>query len=264
MDDCDNYCHTIYDRDDTHAKRRDRGRRILGKKAQFCDAFYHVPQSGSGKHSCLDENNCTIAKRAKEPGHSWKVQPKTVVVVAKFEVDEKIKYEARYTNCHSGKEHAEDHFDLDIRIGKLSEELNNNAAEGNKLITLYLTYQPCNKSTGETTGTKPNQSCCKILRKVYSEVLRPKNIRLSIKATHTRRLDRTPAGNKEDEKLRRNAVRGIQQLIKSGVNVSGMEKKDWDYLFTLTCDKITGDEQRATLDETINEIFAGIPTWKIE
>ena len=200
------------------------------------------------------------------------MQPKTVVALAKFEVDEEIKYEARYTNCCDEKEHAEDLFDRDLRHGELSKEISN-ATERNrtKSITLYLTYQPCNKSTGETEGTRRNQSCCDILEEVYSKVLQPQSVSLCIKPTHTLRLDQKPAkkkycetGTDNHEVLRKNAVGGIQQLIESGINISGMQREDWDYLSTLTSANITGDEHRAKLDATITKIFAEIPTWKIE
>ena len=176
------------------------------------------------------------------------MQPKTVVALAKFEVDEKIKYEARYTNCYDGKEHAEDLFDRDLRHGELSKEISN-ATEGNrtKSITLYLTYQPCNNSTGKTQGTKPHQSCCEILKNLYSEKLEPESISLCIKATHTCRLVN------KDKKLQRNAVGGIQLLKGSGVNVTGMERNDWYYLRAPTSDS------RKTLDKAINKILAEIP-----
>jgi hypothetical protein len=95
-------------------------------------------------------------------------------------------------------------------------------------------------------------------------VLRPGNIGICVKATHTRRLDQTPATEYSHEVRRKNAVVGIQQLIESGVNVSGMNGEDWTYLFGLTRANNPGAGNRETLDETINEIFAEIPTWNIE
>ena len=193
------------------------------------------------------------------------MQPKTVVALAKFEVDEEIKYEARYTNCYDEKEHAEDLFDRDLRHGELSKEISN-ATERNrtKSITLYLTYQPCNKSTAKTQGTKPDQSCCEILRNLYSDVLEQQNIRLCIKVTHTRRLEQTRVTKGSDEVLRKNAVRGIQQLKERGINISGMNEEDWEYLFGLTRANNPGDDNRGTLDETINAIFAEILHWNTE
>ncbi len=254
MGDCDESCHEIYDSDDTHTIRRD-GRRILGNEVrQFCEAFYHVHEWSGRRHSCLDDDNCSIARRAQEhEPHKWTLQPKTVVALAKFEVDGKINYEARYTNCHGGKKHAEDFFGIDIQKGTLSEICNTAKETGTKLITLYLTYQPCNKST-----TDREKSCCDVLKEVYSKVLQPQSISLCIKATHSYRLDQKPAKEKSDEALRKNAISGIKQLIESGVNVSSMNEEDWTYLFRLTSANIPGADDlknRKSLDETIKGIF---------
>ena len=110
----------------------------------------------------------------------------------------------------------------------------------NGTITLYLTYQPC------------NQSCCTTLRTIYESILQKHTISLCIKAANTCRLivnDEDTNDAKEDvdeeidedsedekkEKRRKNAVRGINQLMRiDGVNVSGMTKKDWDYLLDMT------------------------------
>jgi hypothetical protein len=117
-------------------------------------------------------------------------------------------------------------------------------------ITLYLTYQPCNESTEKTSGTKPDQSCCDSLVKVYSDVLKRRKIGLSIKATHLYRLD--DARNNE---LQGKAKRGIQNLMKSGVSVNGMTENDWEYLFTLTTAENPDNDSRNTLDVSIEDIF---------
>ncbi len=261
MAECDDWCYTTYPRIDEHTTQRRKGKYILGNKAQFCESFYHVHEWGDRKHFCLDENNCSIARRACENREKiWTRQPRTVVAFAKFEVDGVTEYEARYTNCHAGQEHAEDHFDSDIRLiyKKLYEAIHAAEESKTKSITVYLTCQPCNKSTRETSGTKPDQSCCEILENVYSQELKPKNISLCIKATHTLQLDE----NATNRKLRKNAICGIQNLMKSGVTVSGMTKEDWEYLFTLTSARNPDDDRRNTLDASINKTFAEIPTWQ--
>ena len=198
MSACKEWCHTIYSRVDGHTTQRRKGINILGNKAQFCESFYHVHEWGNRKHFCLDEDNCAIARRACEMEAKHRTrQPRTVVAFVKLEVDGETKYEARYTNCYTGGEHAEEFLDLDIRFKELGDVIN--AAEENKTksITVYVTYQPCNKSTGESEGTEKDQSCSETIQKVYTEVLEPKNISLRIKTSHTLRLDEYCNGNAE-------------------------------------------------------------------
>ena len=253
--------------------------RILGSKAQFCAAFYHVHQwehrqedpFRTREHYCLDEEDCIIAKEAKKPEKEWYVQARTVVAVVKFkDENEEILYEARYTNCGEKQKHAEDFFEQDIKNGELGEKVK---ANSNGTITLYLTYQPCNKSTGKTAGTDPNQSCCATLKNIYQNILQKYTISLCVKAANTRRLivrDEDANDSKEDEdekidevkdseyvkneKRRKNAVRGIKRLMRIGVNVGGMTPEDWGYLLSLTEDF----EGRHDLDKSVQDIFSQI------
>ena len=184
-----------------HIKQRHVGERILGNKGQFCAAFYHVHQWLPRPYSCLDRDHCIIGKRITEERAS--MQPKTVVAVVKFEVDGESKYEARYSNCYLSRNHAEDFFVCDARHGALRNILNEyNAGDGHapKSITMYLTYQPCNKSISGTDGTRSDQSCCDILRNVYTDILRPHDISLNKKATHVYGLD-PPRNANENAKV---------------------------------------------------------------
>ena len=162
---------------------------------------------------------------ARKAVYAWCVQAKTVVAVAKFEDEnEKILYEARYKNCAPQKKHAEDFFQEDIENRVLGEKVEENPNGGT--ITLYLPYQPCNKST-QTGNTVPNQSCCDVLKTIVKRLRKNRrNINLCVKAANTRRLSLTKEkGN--NEKLRKNAVDGIKMLMQvKGVNVSGMTPED--------------------------------------
>ena len=245
-----------------HIKQRHVGERILGNKGQFCAAFYHVHQWLPRPYSCLDRDHCIIGKRITEERAS--MQPKTVVAVVKFEVDGESKYEARYSNCYLSRNHAEDFFVCDARHGALRNILNEyNAGDGHapKSITMYLTYQPCNKSITRTQGTPPDQSCCDILRKVYTEILQPRNIGLSIKAAHAHYvLDHTPT-SPQQQNLKTNAETGIRDLKRSGVTVSGMVRNDWEYLFSLSSANFQQDDAqqlRTNLDGSVNSILAAL------
>ena len=255
---CNGNCNEIYPAN--HIKQRVGDKRILGTLDQFCAAFYHVDKweyrenncvSAAQNYFCLDQKKCIIALKKNEYA-----QPRTVVAVAKFESQtKKILYEARYTNCATNHKHAEDFFKNDIENtdGVFREMVVDNP-EGT--ITIYLTYQPCNKST-KTKQTDPEKSCCDTLQKIATKTLRAdgRKIDLCVKATHTRNLSLEENNGKAYEPRRVRAVEGIKKLMKiEGVTVSGITQKDWDYLFTLTED----NEDRKLLDQKVESTFRKI------
>ena len=70
-------CCPIY-RDDQHIKQRNGQENILGTKAQFCAAFYHVHKwkyyegrryVRTREYFCLDDNACIISQRRDEEGN---------------------------------------------------------------------------------------------------------------------------------------------------------------------------------------------------
>jgi hypothetical protein len=246
----DEYCFPIYPSEDGHITEiNDSNKKGLGSRGQFCKAFYHYFENWYGKktvHSCLDR------RKGKCIG---KHHPQTVVALVKFESTwGELLYEARYTNCYVNKQHAENFFDCDIRHGVLTGKVEDESHETNhnetSTITLYLTYQPCNKSTRGTQGTRPDQSCCDILKRIYADILQPKGIRLRIKITHALRLEPKPReDNANEEQQRQNARAGIQELIKSGITVSGMEEYDWEYLFEKINDEDEPKDEEDAKDE---------------
>ena len=257
---CEAGCCEIYENESTHTKQRLGDEPILGNLHEFCAAFYHTHEWGFGntkrEHQCLDEKRCIISKRAKEEETpNWKLQPKTVAAVVKFENEDHIVYEAKYTNCANPfvKKHAEDFFKDDLNGGKLKEKIEEKE-NLNGTITMYLTLQPCNESisTKETRCTRLGQSCCNTLKKI-SETLKEngKNISLHIKVTHTNRLSTSKA--KKDEQLRKNAVGGIKDLMNAGVEVSAMDGEDWGYLFSMTM-----NQSRDELDHEIRGVLQEI------
>ena len=248
-------CCPIYENEYKHIIRRDDEEPILGYPYQFCAAFYHTHRWGVGngvrEHQCLDERRCIISKRALH--EVFKVQPKTVAAVVKFENrKKKVVYQAKYTNCVSQKKHAEDFFKEDVEKGELKNEIDKYP---NGTITMYLTLQPCNKSTSikGTEGTPPNKSCCDTLKTVSKKILTKKKTRLRIKVTHVNRLSTLKANKPNDEKLRKNAVEGIKKLMDAGIEISAMNQKDWDYLFSMTMKK-----PRDELDQEIQDILKDI------
>ena len=255
---CNRNCSEIYPAN--HIKQRVGDERILGTLDQFCGAFYHVYKweyrennsvPATQNYFCLDQKKCIIGKKAREGA-----QPRTVVAVAKFESQRgKILYEARYTNCDANQKHAEEFFKNDIENtdGVFRKMVVDNP-EGT--ITIYLTYQPCNKST-KKKRTDPEKSCCDTLEKIATEILRAdgRKIDLCVKATHTRNLSLEENTYEEYDRLRVRAVEGIKELMKiEGVTVSGITQKDWDYLFTLTED----NKDRKLLDQKVESTFRKI------
>ena len=258
---CNGNCSEIYPAN--HIKQRVDDERILGTLDQFCAAFYHVYEweyrennsvPATQNYFCLDQKKCIIGKKAREGA-----QPRIVVAVAKFESQRgKILYEARYTNCDANQKHAEEFFKNDIENtdGVFRKMVVDNR-EGT--ITIYLTYQPCNKSTEKN----PKKSCCDTLEKIATEILRAdgRKIDLCVKATHTRNLSLKKNKDKAYEPLRVKGIKGIKELMKvEGVTVSGITQKDWDYLFTLTEDNEddNDNEDRKLLDQKVESTFRKI------
>ncbi|CAB3995802.1 predicted protein [Paramuricea clavata] len=199
-------------------------------------------------------------KTARKAVYAWCVQAKTVVAVVKFEKDKNILYEARYTNCgeEQKQKHAEDFFKEDIEKGELGKKVE---ANPNGTITLYLTIQPCNKSTSikGTANTPAEKTCCKTLTTIVNKIL-PPEIKLCVKAANTCRLSLTKEKDPDDETLRKNAVDGIKMLMQVGVDVSGMTKEDWDYLLAMTNPDVPRqyDARRKDLDKSVQETFTGV------
>jgi polyhydroxyalkanoate synthesis regulator phasin len=207
-----------------------------------------------------DETLKQFQETTRKAVYAWCVQAKTVVAVVKFEkLDGNILYEARYTNCGEKQKHAEDFFQEDIEKGKLGEKVK---ANPNGTITLYLTLQPCNKSTSieGTANTPKDKTCCETLTTIVNEILLPREIKLCVKAADTCRLSLTKEKYSDDETLRKNAVDGIKMLMQAGVDVSGMTKDDWDYLLAMTNPDVPRNyhERRKDLDKSVQKTFTDI------
>ena len=259
-------CCPIYENEYNHIIRRVDKEPVLGDPYQFCAAFYHTHEWGFGntkrEHQCLDEARCIISKRALDEG--FNVQSKTVVAIVKFENNEGVKYEAKYTNCVSEQKHAEDFFKDDVEKGELKNKIDENQDENPKgIITMYLTLPPCNKSVSikGTKGTPADKSCCDTLKNMYNKTLKDK-IELHIKVTHPYRLSTSEAKG-DDETLRKRAMEGIEDLMVAGIEVSAMNREDWGYLFSMIMeprDELGIMKPRVELDQEIERIVEHIRT----
>ena len=256
---CNGACCPIYGGNQLigHIKRQGQ-QQILGTVGQFCAVFYHVHEWGNHQqHHCLDNGNCEIGIRATNQS-KFNVQPKQVIAVVKFEDNEgSILYEARYSNCEPKQMHAEDFFRYDVQHDFLAEKITENNNGGT--ITMYLTYQPCNKSVSlvGTACTPPDKSCCETLINIYNEILSPRNISLLIKATHLYRFEQATGDNGT---LHENAVQGVHDLLQvDNVSLEPMMQEDWNYLFSLTTADVPQDDaRRQHLDQYIQQKLESI------
>ena len=222
------------DRKHVEVIKRERG--SMGSPAQFCGAFYHLPKTQSG---CLDKTNCIIGKEGK-----INAEPKTAVALANFEPKKGEPFLRRYTNCYSKQKHAKEHFVHDVKANICSfGEL--------KKVTMYITMQPCHKSTSDTQGTKENWSCCNILIDLAKNEL--KGVEIVIKPTHLSQVgwDKTKESN--DPKLIENAEKGIMKMIAEGIQLSPMNTSDWKELLELDENLVVEkkNKERGSLDKDI-------------
>ncbi len=131
--------------------------------------------------------------------------------------------------------------------------------EENGTITMYLTLQPCNKSTSPrgTEGTPADKTCCKTLKYIFKKILQHnhKEIGLCVKVAHTNHLGPGPENDDMHAQLRENAKTGIKKLKKSGVSVERMTDVDWEYLFDLTSASLP---PRNDLDSTVGKILTDL------
>ena len=240
--------------------------KILGTVGQFCGAFFHVPQTFSNRQqihfTCLDKE-CIIMKyiesnrQQRNPPRN-NTPPKTAVALVKYETDaNEILFLKRYTNCYSGKMHAEEFFCLDIN-SKTSEhrELITAMYDEKRItkITMYITMQPCHRSTAPTTkGTHDDQSCCKMIfdaiRYWHNQV--KNDVKILIKPTHLSR-----AGGTADDDLTRNANDGLGALMSiPNIEVLPMGPRDWKFLLEHS---EVRTQQEMTLQTNIDEYFESL------
>ena len=192
----------------------------------------------------------------------FRVQPKTAVAVVKFENNKnKVVYEAKYTNCVSEQKHAEDFFKDDVEEGELKKKIKETEKNPKNTITMYLTLPPCNESVSieGTEGTPADKSCCDTLKKMYNNTLKKNKIKLHIKVTHPYRLSTFEAKGEPFKTLRKNAMKGIEDLMVAGIGFSAMNEEDWDYLSSMTIHIM---KPRDELDQEIEKIFQHIDKTK--
>ena len=240
--DC-NLDYEIY-RDFRHIKP-DGTNRNLGSIGEFCAAFYHVPSTNGNHQHCLDQQNCKVGQED--------TLPKSVVALAKYEIDDGSHISVRYSNHrrNNTRKHAEEFFSDDIK--NITSRISVSGMTLRK-ITMYITFQPCHRSTLHT----PGKSCCDVLLRLLGH-RRLSGVEICIKPTHI-----YIAGNEHPE-LEEHGKFGISRLKGRGITITKMEENDWKDLFHLV-DMDESQRQsilsgysvsaRKDLDETIG-VFLG-------
>ena len=237
-------CETDYSvyKDSEHVKEIAENSGSIGSLGEFCGAFYHVSE---GKSACLDKENCIIGRRQSQQENN--PQPLTAVALVKFQPTNGQHFLRRYTNCYSNKTHAEEYFVNDVKANICSSfgEL--------KEVTMYITMQPCHKSTSDTKGTKKDWSCCDILIDLAKNEL--KGVKIVIKPTHLSQAgwDKTKASI-NDRKLIENAEKGIMKMKRNGIELSQMDwDSDWEknLLKWFQPSTLNNQERRSSLDKDI-------------
>ena len=257
---CD-HTHLVY-KDSEHVKEEVEGSGILGSLGEFCGAFYHTPEvPGRNGYNmfCLDTSNCQIWSGRK----SDRSKPKTAVALVKYEIDGNV-FLKRYTNCCRSdiKAHAEEYFKYDITRteGPLSHHDQSSDNAKNK-ITMYITMQPCHRSTLSTRGTSPTYSCCDILNELLERL--PQDINLCIKPTHLCKIGWNKQRQKTAQKKKEieNAEKGLKGLMRnSRITFAAMTEDDWNYLWEHV--NVPADyqpkvvEERKALDKEISKELA--------
>jgi hypothetical protein len=254
-DECD-HTFLVY-KDSEHVKEGEEGRGILGSPAEFCGAFYHtpkVPYSTTLNMVCLDPNACQIGSGRKNDLD----QPKTAVALVKYEIDGINVFLKRYTNCYEKQAHAEDYFKYDIMEGPLKQS-GQISKKASGEITMYITMQPCHRSTLETKGTSPTYSCCDILNELLEKL--PQDIKLCIKPTHLCKAgwDKQRQKPTQERQEIENAEDGLKGLMRNPrITFAAMTKDDWEYLWKQV--NVHADYQhkveRKALDEEISKDMA--------
>ena len=234
--------------------------RKLGSIGEFCAASYHV--SGNG-YCCLDTEHCQVADMVKDkaekhdPSPKW-TPPKSVVALVKYEIDDGSHISVRYSNHRKNntRKHAEEFFSDDIKNMTLSSSVSGKTL---KKITMYITFQPCHRSTLHT----PGKSCCDVLLGLLGHP-RLNGVEIFIKPTHIYK-----AGEQHRKSLEKQGRIGIWLLKHRKITITRMEKNDWKDLFDLVdMDEskrqsiLSGysESARKHLDEEISEFFRDIKT----
>ena len=245
--DC-NLDYEIY-RDFRHIKP-DGTNRNLGSIGEFCAAFYHVPSTNGNHQHCLDQQNCKVGQED--------TLPKSVVALVKYEIDDGSHISVRYSNHrrNNTRKHAEEFFSDDIK--NITSRISVSGMTLRK-ITMYITFQPCHRSTLHT----PGKSCCDVLLGLLGHP-RLNGVEIFIKPTHIYK-----AGEQHRKSLEKQGRIGIWLLKHRKITITRMEKNDWKDLFDLVdMDEskrqsiLSGysESARKHLDEEISEFFRDIKT----
>ena len=266
----------------------------------FCAAFYHVYKQGNYQskfeYECLIKQNntskgCRITDNA---GDHLLKQPKDVALLAVLQENGEIIWISSFTNCcqciydmygRKMKKHAED-FLLEDATSNNKNSLGSvlkgfqSSDRKSRVLTLYITYQPCHKSAQNSL----QKSCTETVKKFYNELLKPKGVILIIKPTHILKAywnikNKQCISEKEIQTAKevQNAKRGMKILADFQIAENGkfaleaMTKYEWYFLARIFNVQLThindgtgqvkiynyANSERRKLDEFVSRIVQG-------
>mmetsp|Transcript_11007 Transcript_11007/g.31087 ORF Transcript_11007/g.31087 Transcript_11007/m.31087 type:complete len:345 (-) Transcript_11007:1085-2119(-) len=211
------------------------GLTLLGNHAQFCHAYWHIPETPEAPH--LRTPSC-LRSACRADGHQC--AGKGVVLVARLTAPPSEDgssagdlYVARYSNCPDN-EHAEVFF---LRDQQLRSHLP--AACGGRLL-LYLNKQPCHHSSDHLRAS----SCTLSLLEFADKELRPLGIDMEVIITYTYRAHWELENLSPSQQQRygpaivaaREGLGCFGRRSGDGVVMRATQKQDWKWLVA-QCDK---------------------------
>lgn len=199
---------------------------------QFCTAFFHVPvywELNVMNHVCLHENprNC---------------RHRNVTLIVAVRKDEIIQSITRYTNCLTKSRapiHAEEFLIKDKEI-----------LIDNSKITIYAQLQPCHHSGGSDADPLDTRSCTELLIKWYENILKPLNIKLTIRVSNLYKCTWKNESNDSDPLNKRftnstqQALLGLKLLLKSNIKITAMTDYSWRFLLDQVSTAVKIDEHQ--------------------
>lgn len=223
------------------------GKNLLENRDKFCSSFFHVLpvwEFGIMKHTCLrdNENDCVH---------------KNVTMIARVDdKNGKLIKTIRYTNCIQKKRRPMHTEEFVIKDRRLSTP--------NTHITLYTQLQPCHHSGGRN-GTYDFRSCTELIVKWYNNILKPRNITLSIECGSLYKVMWTEDATKFNEfsqnmytESTNNARNGIKMIYDTGIEMTMITSDGWDFLLSQVKDKIDITDDQWSIRNEANQKFQNL------
>lgn len=228
-------------------------------KAQFCAMFYHVTETRNTGFLCLSKSECTVGKR----NDRRKFAETVVLYVRVMDQNGCMIFHARYGNCYEGAYantiHAE-YFMLVDEDFRQAVKILCDLRGG--LISMYMSKQPCCRSTGHGKKTELKvKDCSRDLIKFYNLHCSPNNIKLTINICQLYKADMITLQQEASLSVDIiNAQLGLKLLLCSGIQLNAMTQECWRKLAEPACIELPlyQGSDRQKLDKYIDKVLSEI------